>query len=399
MSNPTDVPVFFAPGQTDTNQYDRQALTYLVRECHSSVEHTLQLLESKSFEFHTTQTLHRDAIDVELIYRQCIPAACIATRYYLPIEEVADYLTLFTSCQTLILNHIDRHLDLSASYTIRDPQHLLADVRSVTCYAVASLYEGMTFARKGPGPAAAVSHMADVSSKIIQSMHHNYATRFDSAYLKQPEKLTELYRDETLSRHLGSGFYSSSVLGLNAYFDLPQPSNLPDILRDMRRLRQRVDELSDELSDLFEDTVTGLLTYPVAKLLISPEYHESAAKTILAIWEESEKIVAQHRGRPDHANKAMRTSGHLSKSFRDLMDLSIDAGVLEECRIEAHKLWCRIRGELQGLDSAIADPLAIVVDLKRAFLERLSEAAWNDDPPSHTFADIRRQVLEGRGPN
>ena len=134
---------YFLLGKTDPVQYDFSALRYLIGVGRGAIEPTIIALQQPKYEFPSMQALDADALDIELLYRQCLPASCIGARLGLPTTEISQYLYLFSTCQTLILNHIDRHLDLSRSHTLRDPTLLLADVHAVMCYAVAQLYSGI----------------------------------------------------------------------------------------------------------------------------------------------------------------------------------------------------------------------------------------------------------------
>ena len=377
----------FRPERDDPVTYDRQAIEYLVRQFNEPIELAIDTLRTERFVFETMQSLHAGNLDVELLYRQCIPAAGIAVRLNLATEDIARYLVLFATCQTLILNNVDRHLDLSSSYTLRDPKALLRDVHAVTCYAMAELYKGMGTA--GPRAAAALREMATVSLCIVQSMYDNYANRFRADHLASPHLLLEGYQDPVRSRHLGSGFYSSSIRGLYAYFRLSPPPKMAEILLDMRRLRQRV----DELSDIYEDTVTGLLTYPVARLLSMPAHHSHAVSLITHIWHRSRYLIASAGNDVGRSNSILMMDSVLVHMQADLTELLLASGVMVNCYREAEALWQNIRTGIRvHLDQAIAEVLRIVVDLKMAFLQRLSMAEWVDTPPGHTFDDIRSAI-------
>lgn len=351
----------------------------------------MYLLQEPKYQFSSMRKLDADAIDIELLYRQFIPSACIALRLGLPTGEVVRYLHLFATCQTLILNHIDRHLDLSRSHTIRDPSLLLADVHAVMCYAVAQLYFGMrAYSPVGDVPAA-LREMSMVSGVVIQSMYDNYATRFDVELISNPALVLSAYRDPVRSRHLGSGFYASSIRGMYAYFGMAMPDEFTDILPDMRRLRQRV----DELCDLFEDTATGLICYPVALLLDTDGYRDRATELVTGIWARSMQVVGPCVNDAGKASLALISDAELQYRHALLLQLLEESGALAQCYAEASELWLALRNQAaRALPEPVSDIIRVVVDLKRALLERLANSNW-DDRISHTFFDIIAHAKRG----
>jgi hypothetical protein len=380
---------YFLPGKTDPVEYDFSALRYLISVGQQAVEPTIAALQQPKYQFPSMQVLDADAFDIELIYRQCLPASCIGVRLGLPIAEISRYLYLFSTCQTSILNHIDRHLDLSRSHTLRDPALLLADVHAVMCYAVAQLYSGMqNLSYSGDGPAA-LSEMSAVSEFIIQSMYDNYATRFNVELLRNPGLVLSAYKDPIRSRHLGSGFYSSSIRGLYAYFRIAIPDSLNSILLDMRRLRQRV----DELCDLFEDTATGLINYPVALLLSVADYRARAVGLITAMWDQCKQVIGPRASDAGGTSLALLADPALQHMHSALLQMLEESGALSKCYAEASDLWTDIRSRAScTMPEPIADVIRVVVDLKRALLERIAQSNW-DDQIGHTFFDIQAEDM------
>jgi len=375
---------YFLPSKTDPVEYDFSALRYLISVGRQAIEPTITALQRPKYQFPSMQVLDADALDIELLYRQCLPASCIGVRLGLPIVEISQYLYLFSTCQTLILNHIDRHLDLSRSHTLRDPALLLADVHAVMCYAVAQLYSGMQDHSCGGDEPAALSEMSAVSELIIQSMYDNYATRFNVELLHNPDLALSAYNHPVCSRHLGSGFYSSSIRGLYAYFRIEIPDSLNSILPDMRRLRQRV----DELCDLFEDTATGLINYPVALLLSVGDYRARATELIMAMWDQCRRITGSRASDAGRTSLALLADPALQHMHSALLQMLEESGALSKCYAEASDLWMDIRGRTsRTMPESIADVIRVVVDLKRALLERIAKSNW-DDQISHTFFDI-----------
>ncbi|PZG16112.1 hypothetical protein C1I95_18310 [Micromonospora craterilacus] len=376
----------------DPVDYDLRTTVELFARYGDPILVALRQLRTVDFLFPRMSRLHQDALDPELLFRQTLPAAAVGARMGADPEALAEYLKIYALGQTLILNNMDRHLDLSASYSIRDPALLLADVNSTMCFAVTSLLAMVREASLTPAGVRALPFMAGVTAEIVQSMHDNYAGRFDAALLDGGEGLLSWYRTDVRSRHLGSGFYSSVLLGLLAYIEEPVPDGLADILRDMRRLRQRV----DELADLFEDTVTGLVSYPVAKGLAEPELKVDLRRLIRKLWTRSQQVI-DSRGRDAGVlNRALAGDPELVQTHGAVLEMLVSSGIMRECYRETDALWHELALNLQALDPRFGEPLTTIIDLKRALLDRLAMNGWHDHPPPHTFQDmIEAAGLEG----
>lgn len=381
----------FAPGVGDPVGFDREATRYLIGVCHPVIEPVIARLRRERFAFASMRAAHADALDVEVLYRQCIPAACLGLAAGVPERDLIDHLEAYALCQTLILNHVDRHLDLSTSPTAGHSPLLLSDVRVTGCYALAALYEGISVLPPSAAGAAALAAMARVSVLIVQSMYENYTTRFDHTLLREPERVLADYRDPLRTRHLGSGFYSSSVLGLYAYAGVAVPDDLPGILEDLRRVRQRV----DELADLHEDTVTGMVTYPVALLLAGPRGGE-AREVIGASWARCRALTETSRDDALRGTRLVREDPALRAASARLVELGWRAGALETCRREADELCLELAQRIgKCLDPPAARLLRVVLDLKRALLQRLAQAGWDNVPLAHSLEQMRLDVLTG----
>ncbi|MFY1576403.1 hypothetical protein ACN26Z_16090 [Verrucosispora sp. WMMD703] len=336
------------------------------------------------FLFPRMSRLYQDALDSELLFRQTVPVAAVGARIGADPEVLAEYLKIYALGQTLILNNMDRHLDLSASYSIRDPALLLADVNSTMCLSMTSLLTMVREATLTPAGVRALPVMAEVTVEIVQSMYDNYAARFDAAPLEDGDSLVNWYRMDVRSRHLGSGFYSSGLLGLLAYLGKTVPDGLADELRDMRRLRQRV----DELADLFEDTVTGLVSYPVAKGLAEPTLNAHLRHSISKLWTRAQQVIGSHGRHAGVLNRALADDPELNETHSAILEMLVSGGIMRECYREADTLWREIALGLDALDPRFGEPLLAIIDLKRALLDRLAMNGWQNNPPPHTFQDM-----------
>jgi hypothetical protein len=215
-------------------------------------------------------------------------------------------------------------------------------------------------------------------------MYDKYATRFNVELLRNPNLVLSAYNHPVNSRHLGSGFYSSSIRGLYAYFRITVPDSLNSILQDMRRLRQRV----DELCDLFEDTATGLINYPVALLLSVGDYRARAVGLITAMWDQCKRIIGSYASDAGRTSLTLLADPALQHMHSALLQMLEESGALSKCYAEASDLWTDIRSRAgRAMPEPIADIIRVVVDLKRALLERIAQSNW-DDQVSHTFFDI-----------
>lgn len=379
----------FASGHDDPEVYDRRATEALIELCYPVIEPALERLRQRRFGFATMARVHADAVDVEVFYRQAIPVAGLGLMVGGQPDVMVAYLEAYALCQTLILNHIDRHLDLSSSFTAGHSSILLADVRATVCYAITVLYEGMGSLPAATSSARALATMSQTTSLIAQSMYDNYATRFSEAALADPEAVLADYRHPVRSRHLGSGFYSSSILGWYQFVDLPVPDQLPELLLNLRRVRQRI----DELADLHEDTVTGMVTYPVALLLAGPRGDE-ARMIIRAAWRRCRYLIENIRDDALRGTRSVHEDEQLRELSSELIKLAHSAGALERCRAEAEELCARVAGQIhRAFEPSARSVMITVLDLKRALLDRLSRASWANPQPAHTLQEIRRAVV------
>lgn len=387
MSN---LPNQYRPGIDDPLLYDQEALSQLIQFTSGRIETVIETLFLEEYEFASMSSVGNSAIDVELIYRQCMPAAAIARAEEFAQRDVEKFLVLFVKMQTLILNHVDRHLDLSSSYALRDPHLLLKDPQTTMSYVLASLYSAIRMGCQSVAGARSMAEMSGITLSIVQSMYDNYSGRYNEAEMINPKVVIDHYADETISRHLGSGFYSSSILGLMAYVGRNASEEQRRALRQMRRLRQRV----DELSDLKEDCVTGLITYPVAVLLES-EGSNRSRDLLKNIWDRSRQIVQSGDGRdPLELASRIESDLDLDNAFGLLMARLVQKGILEQCQREAELLWMHIRDDLpRAFDPGGAKVLSVIIDLKRAFLDRLAAADWIDLRPQHSFLGLRERIL------
>jgi hypothetical protein len=376
----------------DPVAYDFGTTIALVKAYGATIWSAYERLKGLRFSFPTMDVLHKDAMDRELLFRQTLPASGVASTLGIQEALTEDYIVLYALGQTLILNHVDRHLDISASYTIRDPQLLLGDVHSTMCYAICCLYRMIRDMEQTVNGARALAAMADTSIEIIQSMHDNYARRFDWGVLGRGQELVSWYRDSDMSPHLGSGFYASSILGLLAYVGVGTPEHLPAVLVKMRRLRQRV----DELADLFEDIASGLVSYPVAKALADPSMRDDVSRLIQRMWWRSGRLVRADRD-VGRVNRVIANDRHLRSTYMELLSLMVSGGILDECYQESHDLWWEIALALSSdlIGARLSDILMAIADLKRALLERLKINDWHDRVPPHSFDDMLREAGVG----
>ncbi|MFG3420584.1 hypothetical protein [Micromonospora sp. NPDC048063] len=382
----------FLPG-TDPIDYDFRTTVDLLARYGEPIFLACRQLREVDFLFPRMALLHQDAIDPELLFRQTLPSVAVGTRLGVEPSALAEYVKIYALGQTLVLNNMDRHLDLSASYSLRDPALLLADVNSTMCFAVTSVLTMVREASLTPAGRRALPVMAGVTAEIVQSMHDNYAGRFDLAALDHPDTLVDWYRTNDRSRHLGSGFYTSGLLGLLAYVAQPVPEGLAEVLRKMRRLRQRV----DELADLFEDTATGLVSYPVARGLADLAVSLDLRMLVGQLWRRARHVI-DGRGRDAaELNRALVGDPELIEVHRAVLETLVSSGIMRECRQEADALWSEIALDLAAMDPRFGEPLTAVIDLKRALLDRLEINGWQDDPPPHTFLDMAEAAgMEGR---
>ncbi|MCX5066422.1 hypothetical protein OOJ91_11095 [Micromonospora lupini] len=373
----------FVPG-TDPVEYDFRTTVELLGEFGGPILAAVGQLRTVEYLFPQMSLLHQDAIDPELLFRQTLPPAAVGTQLGVEPAILTQFVKIYALGQTLILNNMDRHLDLSASYSLRDPTLLLADVNSTMCFAVTSLLTMVQEAARTPAGLRALGAMAEVTAEIVQSMHDNYAGRFELDALADGDLLVSWYQTDRRSRHLGSGFYSSGILGLLAYAEQRPPDGLADVLTKMRRLRQRV----DELADLFEDTVTGLVSYPIARGLAEPAIEAGLRTLVGRLWARAQTIIGGRTSDAGLLNRALTGDPELMEVHEVLLETLVSGGIMRECYREADTLWNEIVFDLKSMDERFGEPLTAIIDLKRALLDRLSANGWHNSPPPHTFQDM-----------
>lgn len=165
---------------------------------------------------------------------------------------------------------------------------------------------------------------------------------------------------------MGSGFYSSSIMGMLTFFGVPIPHGLGAILADMRRLRQRI----DEIADLYEDAMTGLISYPVARLLCL-DMQGATGKIVVDSWNRTRNLVVGMEHDAGRLNEKILGDSILRSCYDVLHRRLIESGVLSECYQEAADLWSSIAGRIEGeLGGQFSSALLPVIDLKRCLLER-----------------------------
>lgn len=133
--------------------------------------------------------------------------------------------------------------------------------------------------------------------------------------------------------------------------------------------------------------MTGLITYPIARLLALPEHQEDAGRLLRGIWNRSREVIrdVSHAG---YAAYSLHGDHRLRQDHGNLMAMLDSSGVLAACYVEAAGVWSAIRQQAREcLPPPVADIVRVIVDLKRALLERMALSHW-DDSIGHTFFDI-----------
>lgn len=393
MAEAIDAPQY-TPG-SDPVGFDREFLDWLIRAVGPDMERTIALIKNRRPLFNSMSTLLEEAIDVELLYRQLSPAFLIARVEDWPRDHVAEFGFVYAHAQTIILNNIDRHLDLSSSYTISDPINLMGDVRRMLAFAPHSIHFGVANVEcpSLANLAASLKHMTKVTSEILQSMLDNFSDRYNRQHLVRPDALVNRYIESPQSRHLGSGFYSSSILGIYGFFDAGPPFVLPETLLNMRRLRQRV----DELGDLYEDLMTGLVTYPVARALME-DRSGRLARLISEAWDVVRPRTQMYAGNASEAISLSLESTACRDVFAPIREELRTFGILEQCADEARNLAYGIIATVNGeLRPEIAKVIGTLVCAKLALADRLQQQDFVDLAPSHAFESLRAKWIHEGG--
>lgn len=373
--------------------YDFQAITGIISRVGQVMEPAIDGLRAPDAAFPHMRELELDAVDVELIYRQCSLAVLLGLERNWPVPDLIEFVQLYARVQTLILNNIDTHLDLSGSYGRSDAARLSGDVRNALCYVPYSVLSGIALAKNLPGERlwASIQCMARTTRYIIECIHDDYHDRFNEDHLTNPLGLVRRYADPVRSRHLGSGFYLSTVESLNALFGQQTAPAFADVLGEMRILRQRV----DELADLRQDIMTGLVTYPVALALWHSERAGGGlADLVRSVWVECRLVAESYVGNARESIAIGVDSARTQKLYAELGGELVASPAIATCVSEAEtKAYRIVQAARRVLPAGEAECIEVIVNLKRAFLDRLVAAEFEDLPPPHSFEDMRTSVI------
>ncbi|MFI0412685.1 MAG: hypothetical protein ACH255_00950 [Candidatus Thiodiazotropha sp.] len=357
--------------------YDRESLCYLKDKYGDQIDSAISELKSIRFEFNEFQNIYISGIDRNLAFRQGFPICIAHSASFNHKPGLVDILTCYFLGQTMILNHIDRHLDLSSSYTINDPKILLKDVRTTMCYSVGLQYAAAIQCSRRGGSSEFLSEMYKVSSYIIQSMYQNYIHRFQYREIENIDIKLNYYLNDKRSPLFGSGFYESGIRGCFAFYGEPVPNNMAQLLRTMRIFRQRV----DQLADYGEDLATGMLTYPTLMLLKFTQPDNAKYKrTISDLWQYSEKLLLKTRDDASIGCCIIKSDTFVEQTIELLSEEMKELGVWDFLYQETKQVWelCKLKCATCFTDGCL--DLELIIDLKMAFLDRLRFQNWKDIP-------------------
>lgn len=378
----------------DPINYDRSALEYLIESYGGDINKSINFLNNLDFTFLSMTVLHKDAIDIELIYRQAFPVAIVHSAFFPKKQEFSKILNVFLMCQTLILNHVDRHLDYSDSYTLKECEKHLGDIKCTMSYALCILYKGIVEATNSRNCNFFLHEMMSITEIIIQSMFDNYYDRYNPNSLHNFNELLKKYLDTPQSRHLGSGFYASSIHACFGYYNKDIPEKIRELTRLMRILRQRV----DEIADIQEDISSGLVTYPIA--LLFRELNQSHRYELIGNIEKMWCYAVEKIKHKKHNTLLLKDFFKNDPRLTDYLNLlksemvtnniyDILQSEIENIASLCHSLISDISKENSCVDFT---DMHIIIDLKSAFLDRLKNQKWDDIEPQYTLVNLLKSI-------
>jgi hypothetical protein len=353
------------------SEYEKAAFQYLIEMYGLEIKEAIKSLLVSPYLFQEMQNIHQESLrnDIEIIFRQNFPI-CVIWKQYFPEkkENLIRLIKIYCLCQTLILNNIDRHLDYKKTTS------LMSDHNNMTCYVMASLYNGVLEISKCAHANKLIPSMITTTLFIIQHMHANYANRFDHSQVNKPHKHIEKYLNSNRSRHLGSGFYESGIRSVFGFNGVECPKFFSILLPDMRRLRQRV----DEIDDLFEDLFSGIVSYPLL-LLLTTKSSDTAKVHILVSWDYVQNSISVLISDRSSIRKMISDDLYLQNKVFVIKELLLEEKIFQKVYLEAHCIWetcCKT--VIESIGKQDGHDLLIILDQKRAFLERIKKHNWNN---------------------
>jgi len=364
-----------------TLRFDLEALSYLKFRYGSQIERAIAELEKLDFDYSSFNKVYKSGLDRNLAFRQGFPVCIVDRENFSSGQGLTDILVCFFLGQTMVLNHIDRHLDLSSSYTISNPIDLLRDVRVTTCYAVALQYEAAIQASTRCSNQYFLKSMYKTSRYIIQSMHENYATRFHLDRLLDTQAQTDFYLSDDNSPLLGSGFYQSGIEGCYSYYDEELSGDFLLLVKKMRILRQKI----DQIADFREDLSTGMISLPALFLLNTG--NENCYNMIRELWAYVKSAISKCRDNAQKGCAFVQDDGLITNMMESIFQEMEKYGIWNKLYDDAKSDWEECSQILEKVMGDNRSDISVVIDLKMAFLDRLKLQGWQDIPVSHKILE------------
>jgi hypothetical protein len=204
----------------------------------------------------------------------------------------------------------------------------------------------------------------ELSGRVIALFHEELTMRFDESYLGTPTILIDRYNTKS-SPLMRSSTLETFMRGMAAMCGRELKSV------HWLELYEQSRQMLDDLADLWEDLLMGRLNYPVLVALKNYGPNSKLGALIKSLW---------------NSRKQDPSKDELTPYWKTIKDLLSDAGAFQEtCTL--------IDGWLKQVESSIGAELfsgnigglMTVVDLKKAYLARLSKLNFDNVKPTFQF--------------
>lgn len=272
------------------------------------------------------------------------------------------------------LQVLDTWIDYSKSPNLNKDMLSSVDIRTAWVVHNTSLYTGIHMLLSNKVPREVGQEAMNVFREVSQAMSNCYLKRYSLDILNHPEKELDLYMDSPISRLLGSGFYQVSLLVSLAIEGKKITKKTKDLTANMRRMRQFV----DEIADWREDIRSGEITLPFLYLLTNKKYKRKAQKVIKNIWKRSQEIIACSSNQEKTIFK-LEKDKLLNFYLNECKHMLVDSGTFALLYTTGNNLWIQTLLEMNEVfKGKNYYDIALSINLKRAFLERLKRQDWED---------------------
>lgn len=348
--------------------YDVHTIKILTKLYKSNLQLILSNLQNIEFGFTRLNQIHQEELDLDLIFRHSFPFLVTETSFFPSETHSITAIVILLLYHTLSLKNLDFRLDNSIPWARKTSSILISDSTQAMCHALTMQYHAAILSAQHPFGAKILKVALPISKFILERMHQDYIERYDWNVLQDPSVGLKRYNSSQFTRLMGSGYWEIGVRVAFLVHGQSAPPEFDEISKKMRMLRQ----LTDEIADVHEDIFAGFLTYPMLLLLDNPHYSNMAKEIIKVLWSDQNSTNSLTSPEYLYLHKILEESEVFEKLYKDIDLLWKDLSVLIEQNVPVD-----------------AFPLFIsLIDLKRAFLERIRINGWFDKPLNYDVGTI-----------